>query len=311
MCYNFYNNMIERYTQKKTTWVDLREPTTEEVRTVMEECEIPPELLNDFTKPVPRSGITAAANAIKITFDFPVVKRTDIDGAHEIKFIISKSSLVTARYEDITAVHKFAKEFEVLSVLEKSTHKVHGGHLFTALMNTLYDSLEEKLDYLNSRMQTIEKEIFNQREKEMVSEISDVNRRLITFKQTLSVHEETFEVAPEIFAKIFGKSFSTQIEELRDRYHNLMRRVRTFNNILDELRETNTALLYTKQNEIMKILTIMAFVTFPLALISSIFGMNTVTSPIIGEPGDFWIVIGIMMTLTIVFFIFFKYKKWM
>ena len=60
----------------------------------------------------------------------------------------------------------------------------------------------------------------------------------------------------------------------------------------------------------MKILTIMAFVTFPLSLIAAIFGMNTVYIPIIGTPGDFWIVMGIMGFATFLMFLYFKRKKW-
>jgi len=61
----------------------------------------------------------------------------------------------------------------------------------------------------------------------------------------------------------------------------------------------------------MKTLTIMAFVTFPLTLISSVFGMNTTYLPIVGVHGDFWIILGFMCTLAIVFFSYFKYKKWL
>ena len=61
----------------------------------------------------------------------------------------------------------------------------------------------------------------------------------------------------------------------------------------------------------MKTLTIMAFVTFPLALVVSIFGLDTNYVPIIGQPYDFWIIIGILSGLTALFFVFFKYKKWL
>jgi Mg2+ and Co2+ transporter CorA len=61
----------------------------------------------------------------------------------------------------------------------------------------------------------------------------------------------------------------------------------------------------------MKTLTIMAFVTFPLTLISSVFGMNTSYLPLIGVQGDFWIVIGIMSLLAVSFFIFFRLKRWL
>jgi magnesium transporter len=80
---------------------------------------------------------------------------------------------------------------------------------------------------------------------------------------------------------------------------------------LQEIRKTNDSLLTTKQNEIMKTLTIMAFVTFPLTVITGTFGMNTTHTPILGLHGDFWIVIGIMITMTSSFFIYFIWKKWL
>ena len=79
----------------------------------------------------------------------------------------------------------------------------------------------------------------------------------------------------------------------------------------DNLRLTNDSLLETKQNSIMKVLTIISFITFPLMLFSSLFGMNTENTPIIGNGLDFWIIIGIMVAVSIVLLIFFKYKKWL
>ena len=80
--------------------------------------------------------------------------------------------------------------------------------------------------------------------------------------------------------------------------------------LINSIEQTNNSLLSTKQNETMKILTIMAFITFPLSLIASIFGMNTLNIPIIGNVYDFWIVIGVMLGVSLVMFIYFKYKKW-
>ena len=67
----------------------------------------------------------------------------------------------------------------------------------------------------------------------------------------------------------------------------------------------------TKQNEVMKGLAIMAFVTFPLSLIATIFGMNTHYLPIVGMRGDFWVIIGAMLFLTACFFWYFKRKRWL
>ena len=60
---------------------------------------------------------------------------------------------------------------------------------------------------------------------------------------------------------------------------------------------------------VMKTLTIMALVTFPLSLIAAIFGMNTRILPIVGKPNDFWIIMGIMLILKFVMFIYFKIRR--
>ena len=302
--------MLERYTNNKLTWVDLREPTIDEIREVMEEYSVAPELMSDLTRPVPRSEAVHAPGSVKITLDFPVVRNTHIESAQEIKFIVSKTHLVTVRYEDIAAVHQFSKELEVISALDKTGKKAHGGHLLIALLTTLYDALSQKLDYIESRLSDIEKEIFDEHEKEMVPEISNVSRRLITFRQTLSVHEEVFDTALVPLEALFGKTFRRNVEELKAHFGYLMRRVTALNEALEELRDTNNALLTTKQNEIMKILTIMAFITFPLTLFTSMFGMNTKTLPIVGREGDFWMILGIMAAVTVGFFGYFKYKRW-
>ena len=302
--------MIQRFEDKGITWVDISSPSPEEIRAVMEEYNVPPELLGDLSGPVPRSAAVSAEHAIKITIDFPIVRRKDVETSHEIKFIITKKTLLTVRYEEAAALHKFGKEFEVLSTLGRATKDTHGGFLFVALMSALYEGLAAKLDYLESRLDFIEQEMFEEHERKMVFEISKTSQTLITFRQILFSHKEVLEVAEPLFLKMFDAKFGKHVQELVTYYQYLSRRVTTLTASLQELRNTNDSLLSAKQNETMKVLTIMAFVTYPLTLISSIFGMNTENTPLIGHHYDFWIVLGIMFFVTVTFFIYFKYKRW-
>lgn len=302
--------MIQRFEAVGVTWVDVSSPNPEEIRAIMEEYNLPPELLGDLSGPVPRSEAVSAKSAIKITLDFPMVRRKDVESAHEIKFIITKQTLLTVRYEEDASLHKFGKEFEVLSTLKRATKETHGGFLFVALMSALYDGLTSKLDYIESRLTFIEQEMFEERERQMVFDISRTSQTLITFRQILFSHKEVLEVAEPFFLKMFEEGFDRHTQELVTYYQYLSRRVVTLSASLQELRNTNDSLLSAKQNQTMKVLTIMAFVTYPLTLVSSIFSMNTNATPIIGHPYDFWIVIGIMAAIAIVFFSYFKYKRW-
>lgn len=305
--------MMTRYTHGTLAWIDLCNPTPEEIREIMEEFSIDPVLMGDLKSPVPQSKSSAHGDkhAVKLILDFPIVKHAEKENVHEIKFIITKKCLITARYEEITALHKFSKEFEVLSTLKKVGKRAHGGHIFVALMEELYRVLEQKLDYIDSRIEEIDESIFAGKERQMVTEISLVNRRLINFRLALSSHKRVLEHTGPLLVAMLGSTFAQHTDSLNTYFDYLLKRVGALSDTLDELRETNNSLLTTRQNEIVKNLTIMAFITFPLSLFASLFGMNTKTLPLAGKSGDFWVIVLIMIFVTGCFFAFFKYKRWL
>lgn len=303
--------MIQRYTYRTTTWLDVVSPTTAEIRELIDTCAVPAEFAHDLTAPTPRTEVFAKKGALKITLDFPIVKRTDINHPHEIKFIVTKTHLITIRFEDIEAMHRFGKEFEVRAVLSsKSKTATKPPELFLVLLNYLYVSLHGKLDYLETRLKEVEEGIFDEREKEMVFELSVIGRRLIAFRQTIGAHENALEALPAAFTTAFTRKTPLDVNEPEHHYRSLKRHLEALTSLLSDLKETNHTLLTTKQNELMKVFTILAFITFPLTLFTSTFGMNTRTTPIIGMPGDFWIITGFMAIVSIGFFVYFKYKKW-
>ncbi|NCN52465.1 hypothetical protein GW943_01515 [Candidatus Parcubacteria bacterium] len=304
-------DMIETYTQGTLTWVDVLNPTPDEVRALLETYQLPPSLLGDLAAPVPQSRALSIQGVIKVTMDFPIVKREDIERAHELKFLITKHALISVRYEDMGAIDQFKREFEVIGTLYKTNKHATGAHLFFALLRTLYNALDTKLDYLESKMNDIQREMFDNREKELVFVISKTSRRVLTFRQVLKTHERVFASLEDEVEECFGESVSLGLAEEILHGEMLTTRTHSLFEAFEELRETNFALLTTKQNQIMTVLTIMAFITFPLSLFTSMFGMNTTHTPILGHPNDFWIIVGIMTVVTIGFFGFFKYKKWM
>lgn len=302
--------MIERFSLKNITWLEVCNPTQEEVREIVAEANIPPEFANDLTVMIPQTETFFRKNALKITLDFPIVRRTDINHPHEVKFIVTKTHLVTIRFEDIEAIHRFGKEFEVRCLLQNGKQTTTPT-LLVVLLNFMYQAMYSKLDFLEAKAATVEEGIFNNKEKEMVYEISQISRRLIAFRKTLHAHEGALLNLPEAMASAFGKKYFTASDSLYQHYKLLIQQVAALSSTIDDLRETNIGLVTTKQNEVMKTFTILAFITFPLTLFTSLFGMNTNATPILGHPKDFWIIAGIMGVVSILFFIFFKYKKWM
>jgi magnesium transporter len=219
--------------------------------------------------------------------------------------------LVTIQYEEMEALDRFKKEFEVLTTLNKTSKKLTGTNLFFSLMNELYATSASKLDYVESTLSEIESEIFKDNERQMVVEIAKTSKRLISYRHVLRAHEDMFFEIEPLFAELHDEVHQGELASLQKTYSILFHRTNALFETLNAIRAANDAMLNTKQNETIKTLTIMAFITFPLTLFSSMFGMNTEATPIIGHAYDFWIIVIIMTFVTIFLFSFFKYKKWL
>jgi magnesium transporter len=188
---------------------------------------------------------------------------------------------------------------------------MHSGHILFEITKRLYHGVENELEAIEESIERIEGDLFTGREHEMVPAISAISKELLLHKRTLGTHRETLESLEHAGVTLFGENFRNYLRGIAALHFRLYNRVISFFDTINELRNTNDSLLTTRQNEIMKNLTIMAFVTFPLTLIAGLFGMNTTHTPVLGMPHDFWVITGTMVVVMISFFAYFKHRKWL
>lgn len=304
--------MLTRYTYRDVTWIDLESPTPEEIRGIMDEYGLHPLVAEELLLPTTKPRVESYDGYLYLILHFPVFKGSITkEKNQEVDFIVGKNFIITTRYDVMDPLHEFSKIFEVNSVVDKGGMGTHAGHLFTVMARNLYKGLSHELSFIEEQLERVEDEIFRGHEKEMVLELSKIGRQLLNFKQALVHHEEILETFETASRSLFGDEFFREARFVMGEYYRVRMTLEGHRDTLDELRETNNSLVSTKQNEIMKIFTIMAFVTFPLSLFAALLGMNTKDLPLTGYDGDFWVVILIMATCMLGFFLFFRYKKWL
>ncbi len=304
--------MVERYTYKGVTWVDVFEPTIDETRALMAEFSIRPSVAEELLAPSIRPKAERFDDYLYLVLYFPALRHTNSQKSdQEVDFILGRDFLITVRYDTVDALHKFSKLFEVRSILGREEEEPHAGHVFFALIMKLYRSIGHELDYLHDRLEEAEEEIFAGHEREMVIELSKISRDLLNIKQAITVHKDILESLRPAALAFWGDAFHDDLILIQNEYF----RITTLRNMnadsLRELRITNDSLLSTKQNEITKNLTTLAFVTFPLTVAAGVFGMNAVNMPIVGSDHDFVIIVTLMLSATALTFLYFKYKRWL
>jgi magnesium transporter len=307
-----YNmTMISKYKYKKLTWVDIENPTTDEINHIIEEFNVPTLVGEEIVHTSLHPKVDVYPNVLYLILHFPKLSREKGKATEqEIDFIIGKDFIITAHYEFIDSINEFAKKFEAESVLEKHMDIDHAGFLFFHLVDTLYSNTRHQLSDINLMIRDTEHKIFKGKESEMVTQLSTVNRMLLDFKQSLRFHHQvlnSFEIAGK---KFFGQDFSYYLSAIIGEFIKTESIMDSHKEIIDDLRETNDSLLSSKTNETMRVLTIITFITSPVMVISSVFMMNT-NFILIDGAFEFILLVGIMLFASIIIFIYFKLKKWL
>ncbi|MCK9352271.1 MAG: CorA family divalent cation transporter [Candidatus Paceibacterota bacterium] len=304
--------MITRYKHGELTWIDVESPTKEEVLSLSSEFNLHPLTASELTAPTMRPKMDIYEDALYLILHFPALRHTHCkEFRQEIDFIIGKKYLITVHYDMIDTLHKFSKEFEVNTLLDK--HKIgnHAGYLFFSMIKKLYRSLEHELESVETRLRTAEAMIFEGEEDRMVAVLSHINRDLLDFKQAIRPHAEVLKSFEIVSIKFFGDEFSFYARSIFGEYSKMTNMMDGHKEMLKDLRETNDSLLTNKTGLIMKRLTFVSFSTFPPMLIASIFGMNAIDTPLMGHVNDFWWIIAVMLGTTLMIIAFFFYKKWL
>lgn len=293
------------HTFKCVTWIDLDSPSQNEIHELMEQYDIDPLVGEEIANPSARPKADIYSHFIYLILHFPGLSHLE-RSVKEINFIIGKDYIITIHYSNIEFFHELKKTFEANQILQKNAVCDTGGYLFYFIMRGLYRSMSYELEYVRNMLGQIEHNIYNHAEREMVIELSRINRTLLSFKESLDLHKEVLVSYEKAGIAFFGHEYEFYTQSILGEYYKIISSITSNKDYLRELRETNDSLLDTRQNDIMQRLTIFNFFILPITLITAIFGMNT-HLPFVGNPYDFEIILGLM--LCIILFIYFVLKR--
>lgn len=305
--------MIFRHEGRGARWIDIEQPTPEEIHEVARELNIGERIESELIAPTPVPLVAGDSEHALLILHFPTHQEETPNEpkAQEIDFIVGRDFVLTVRYEVIAPLHRLRKVLE--------TEELVGSHVelrpdvfLEVLFAHLFSSIRDYTNHAASVLTRIEKDMFNGQERKTVREISEINRTFLHLHSAVVSHEEPlsrFLLALER-RDFFGPAFAERARRILSENEQIGRLVRTHHEAATELRETNSALLNVRQNEIMKTLTVFNFIVLPLELIAFIFGMHVPGTPLTDNPYAFLIIMGVMLVTASVMTLFFAIKRW-
>jgi magnesium transporter len=306
--------MTKTHTYRGIVWIDLQSPTDDEVSGLVKRYGLHPLVGEELKSCSEVAKVEFYHDYALVVLTLPVRVRKEnsyeiVD--KEIDFIIGKNFLITSRDSTIEQIEYFEKIFEANSILNKEEKIDHAGFLFYYMVMRIYRGIIEDLENVKDALVAAESRIFKGDERKMVEVLSNLSRELIDVKQTARMHHNVWEEMVNYADKeFFGPGFGTYIRDIRDEFHVISELIANSRELLADLRETNDSILDTKQNEIIKTLTLLALVFSPLTFIASVFTIPAAHVPLVDEYYGWTVIMVVMIALVLITWWIFKKKRW-
>lgn len=302
---------IPTLSYKNYRWLNLENPSNEELEYLKEEFPFHPLNLEDYQTKTQSPKLDLYRHYTLFVFDFPYLdENTKQIVVSEIDFFLGEDYLVVLHEEKLPLLKElFNRCLENKKTLQRFLGK---GPLFLLyrLTDLLIDTCFPLLDKLSVKTEEIDKEVLGGGGRDVLGEISLQRRNIIVF-QTM--------VKPTlpIFEKLEKGGIDRLNNEMQNYWSNILDHLEKIWERLEDLRELNEGLSATyeslltyRTNEVIKILTIFSAIMLPLTLIASIYGMNIVELPLAHHPWAVFFITTLMIILSGAMLAYFKLRGW-
>ncbi|MFA5386251.1 MAG: CorA family divalent cation transporter [Candidatus Paceibacterota bacterium] len=305
--------MAAKIKKGAVTWVNIVKPTLKDLQFLAEEFSIHPIILEELLHPSVRSKVERDDSYLYFIYHLPVYdhdQRTCRRG--EVDFIITKETVISVSYERLEPIDSFADK---LDRDEPYKSRALGGTTARLLYNLMGYCLTyafQQLRHIDEKVENIRKELFSGNERKMLEDISYVKRDLLSFYLSFQPQQSVFKSLTIVGPNFWGPEIQIYFSDLEGDYLRVLQYCINYKETIGSFEETNAQLLNTKINSIAQRITILAFLTFPLVLLTSVYQAGIIMKPLLTNNiiSDFWIEFGAVIVLTLLILNFFKKKGW-
>jgi magnesium transporter len=305
--------MKQEIQNKGIKWINIANPNDRNVEFLNRNFNICPSILKEYIPPIKRPKVEEYKDYLFIVIHFPVFdKKTRKTISTELDIILFQNILITSHTGSLPELKKVFEKCSSDKLVRNYYIKNNAVYLIYRILDKLIDTRMPMLDHIDDHIGQIQEEIFNGHEKKMVREIAVVKHDIIDFRKAIKPQRMVLESMARAIPKITDETFFKYSSEVIGSNIKVWNTLENHKEMIEALEHTNESLLSHKLNDTMKILAAFSVMVLPLSLIANAFGMNITNGmPFLHSPMGFWIVFLMMVIVTSISFVFFKYKKWL
>jgi magnesium transporter len=297
--------------EKNLLWLDLDNPTAEELAIIGEEFGFHPLAIEDVAHPHQRPKVEEYEHFFFVVF---YATSIDIDNEEleisELKMFVGLNFLVTVHYEPIKEIAEAERRWQ------RNTNDLSKGigAVLYSLLDSIVDNYFPVVDVLSEWADNLEDEIFKRthlRNHNLTEKLLAVKKFFLLMRRITAPERDVLSLLTNRDNHIFNEH---TLFYMRDVYDHLIRVNDTLDLYRDQISsiiDANLTVASNDLNKVMRTLTATSIILMSATLVAGIYGMNFENMPELkwgfGYFGALALMVGIMVGL----YLYFKHLKWL
>ncbi|MFI3265742.1 MAG: magnesium/cobalt transporter CorA [Rikenellaceae bacterium] len=286
-------------------WVDLLSPTIKEQKAIEDYMEINLQTRQQVEEIESTSKYSETENSIICNSNFFISENSNFN-IEAVSFIVCEGILISVRQREFHSFSEAAKRFQM-------NYKAYptGYHLLISILEVRIDYDADLVEAMSKQIAALSKRISlsDSVDKEILKNISHLQ------ESNMSIRENIFDRQRVLSGILRSERFPNDI------YPRLSLMIKDVNSLinhadfgserLDYIQDTALGLINIEQSNVTKIFTVASLFFLPPTMIASIYGMNFKYMPETNWEYGYPFAIGLMVLLSLITYLFFRWKKWL
>ncbi len=291
-------------------WVDLEEPTQEELAAVASTFGLLEFTVEDLLKQGQRAKLEAFDGYnVLIMHGMRFDPETREVSTPEVDIVLGKNFVVTGhdpKLRDI--VHDPQGPKHVCSQLAKSpTLLVYG------IVDRLVDAYFPVLDMIDDSIEDVEERVLTNPTSEVLGHIFTLKHSLGTLRKVVSPQLEVFNRLIAREDAVIDPTYSVYFRDIYDHLVRCFEVVDSYRDLMSSSMDAYLSMVANRQNELIQRLTLFATIFMPITFLTGLFGQNFANMPQVQHDNGYlwWYVLGFMVLLSVGQVVYYRRKHWL
>lgn len=273
---------IEQSKLQPGTWVKVEKPTAKDLRH-LEELDLDVDIVNDALDPYEVPRIDYDDNWTYFIARLPDAE-DEFGFTTPVLFAIGKAHLVTMSPDPLNTLWRAFTTKNTVPTTQKTK-------LFMAMISAIILQYEHQLADINRRVRAVTRDVHNMHSRD-ISVFAENERKLNDYLDALIPMNMALEkMLSSQLLKLFDDA-KEMVEDLSIDLEQLIARCKSQLRTITNLRDSYRAVMDTRLNETLRILTVITVTLTIPTMVAGIYGMN-VDLPGDDSPTAFWMIIGL------------------